>query len=666
MARAKAPPPGPANLVDEALHAEPAPSPPPARRTREMKAPPLVAQASKASSLILGGSGTATPDLAQSSDAATTTITTIEGDQAVTETFTHTGVDHVDAKFSSSGQITLKPIPAKGGDPKKIRLVRARRTRFTPRTSHFDRHNALSAADQFRGFWTLFWIVIAVFAFRTIYRRFSETGGVLGGWRFAALISEDAWALALSDAVLVGSTLLCVPFVKLIVNGWIRYYWAGLVIQHIAQTLFLAITVRWTFHRSWPWVQSGFLTLHALSMLMKVHSYCALNGELSERRRQLKKDSAALDKATEELGGRGKLEQEGRDAWEKACIEESAVAEDVSATTSIAPSATNAALRQRHGDRLAAASQPSSSDKDGATRIRQRPAPNRRRSISPSTNRHPPLHPSRDDAPHDGVETLTWHPNERISKLAIGICEAQEALSSGGVANVQWPDNVTFLNFIDYLLVPTLVYELEYPRTDSIRPLYVLEKTLATFGTFSLLILIVEHFIYPVMPTPEVSFFSSVIDLATPFSLCYILIWYIIFECICNGFAEITRFSDREFYSDWWNSTSFDEFSRKWNIPVHTFLLRHVYATTIATYRLSRFSAAFVTFLLSACVHELVMAVVSKKIRIYLFAMQMIQLPLIMIGRAKIFKRNPALGNLFFWLGLLSGFPLLAVLYVRH
>jgi hypothetical protein len=29
-------------------------------------------------------------------------------------------------------------------------------------------------------------------------------------WQFAELISEDAWALALSDAVLVGTTALCV------------------------------------------------------------------------------------------------------------------------------------------------------------------------------------------------------------------------------------------------------------------------------------------------------------------------------------------------------------------------------------------------------------------------------------------------------------------------
>lgn len=42
----------------------------------------------------------------------------------------------------------------------------------------------------------------------------------------------------------------------------------------------------------------------------------------------------------------------------------------------------------------------------------------------------------------------------------------------------------------------------------------------------------------------------------------------------------------------------------------------------MSTYQLSKFSATFVTFLLSALCHELVMAVVSKKIRLYLFMMQ--------------------------------------------
>ena len=78
------------------------------------------------------------------------------------------------------------------------------------------------------------------------------------------------------------------------------------------------------------------------------------------------------------------------------------------------------------------------------------------------------------------------------------------------------------------------------------------------------------------------------------------------------------------FFMDYprWNSTSFDEYARKWNKPVHAFLLRHVYQASLSSKRVSKFSATFLTFLLSALVHELVMAVVTKKIRMYLFIMQ--------------------------------------------
>lgn len=79
--------------------------------------------------------------------------------------------------------------------------------------------------------------------------------------------------------------------------------------------------------------------------------------------------------------------------------------------------------------------------------------------------------------------------------------------------------------------------------------------------------------------------------------------------------SPVGSFADRQFYEDWWNSTSWDEFSRKWNKPVHTFLLRHVYAPSISGWRLSRTGAMFVTFLVSALAHELVMAVVTKKVR---------------------------------------------------
>lgn len=63
-----------------------------------------------------------------------------------------------------------------------------------------------------------------------------------------------------------------------------------------------------------------------------------------------------------------------------------------------------------------------------------------------------------------------------------------------------------------------------------IRPLYVFEKTVATFGTFALLYTITENFILPLVPTSrQQSFWRSLLDLALPFMVAYLLLFYIIF-----------------------------------------------------------------------------------------------------------------------------------------
>lgn len=140
----------------------------------------------------------------------------------------------------------------------------------------------------------------------------------------------------------------------------------------------------------------------------------------------------------------------------------------------------------------------------------------------------------------------------------------------------------------------------------------------------------------PHQPSPSTPLITTFLQLALPMMINYLLIFYIMFECICNAFAELTRFADREFYQDWWNATSMDVFSRRWNKPVHSFLLKHVYASSIAGWGINRKLAMFLTFLLSSLLHELVMAIVSGKVRGYLFAMQMAQLPLIVLGQVSL------------------------------
>ncbi|KAF0494959.1 MBOAT-domain-containing protein [Gigaspora margarita] len=141
---------------------------------------------------------------------------------------------------------------------------------------------------------------------------------------------------------------------------------------------------------------------------------------------------------------------------------------------------------------------------------------------------------------------------EHLNELKEKIGQVEGYLASPA-KNISYPNNITFMNFVDFLLVPTLVYELEYPRTEKIRPSYVFEKIVATFGTFFLLYVNTEAYIIPVLPNITSSLYNSMLQMLFPFMVNYLLIFYIIFECICNVFAELTRFADRNFYDDWWN-----------------------------------------------------------------------------------------------------------------
>lgn len=54
---------------------------------------------------------------------------------------------------------------------------------------------------------------------------------------------------------------------------------------------------------------------------------------------------------------------------------------------------------------------------------------------------------------------------KKLSELEEAITDARADLVSAQ-GNVTYPSNVTLWNYMDYLLIPTLVYEMEYPRTD--------------------------------------------------------------------------------------------------------------------------------------------------------------------------------------------------------
>lgn len=240
-----------------------------------------------------------------------------------------------------------------------------------------------------------------------------------------------------------------------------------------------------------------------------------------------------------------------------------------------------------------------------------------------------------------------------------------------------YPSNLTLSNYVEWTCLPTLVYELEYPRLDSINWWYVAEKSGATLGVIWIMIIISQAYIYPVVVETVrqkeagmsldqrwKEFPWVVSDMLFPLLLEQLLAWYVIWECLLNVLAEVTRFADRGFYGDWWNAVSWDQYARDWNRPVHSFLLRHVYHSSISALHLSKVEATFVTFLLSAVVHEVLMFCLFKKVRGYLFASQLSQVPLAALSRTRLMKGRDTLGNVMFWLGLFIGPSVITSLYL--
>lgn len=156
---------------------------------------------------------------------------------------------------------------------------------YAARVSHFD---PKSDYRDFRGFFVLFWIGLAIMVISTMLRNLKETGYplLIRQW---ALFTENVWELGLSDGAMVASAALSLPLHKLYSNSNRIFRWSrlGMAIQSIFQAVWLAFWVDWPFLRNWTWTAQVFFTLHLLTIFMKMHSYAFYNGHLSETRRRL-------------------------------------------------------------------------------------------------------------------------------------------------------------------------------------------------------------------------------------------------------------------------------------------------------------------------------------------------------------------------------------------
>jgi len=232
-----------------------------------------------------------------------------------------------------------------------------------------------------------------------------------------------------------------------------------------------------------------------------------------------------------------------------------------------------------------------------------------------------------------------------------------------------WPQNLKFRDLMYFLFIPTLCYRLQYPRSPSIRFGFLFRRIVEGIFLSFLIVAIVEQYIVPLVDSsfkPEQSFnllvfTERLLKLSVPNLYVWLLGFYVFFHVYLNVLAELGRYGDRLFYRDWWNSTSLAYYWRTWNIPVHAWMLTHVY-TPMLNHGYTKSAAYFACFFVSAVFHELVIAVPFQLVKLWSFFGIMAQIPLIIITSG---LRGNQLGNIIFWFSVVLGQPFLVLMMYR-
>lgn len=228
-------------------------------------------------------------------------------------------------------------------------------------------------------------------------------------------------------------------------TGWIIQHVRALLLllspkltrEKIWQALFIAGTVKWTVYRDWPWTHTVFFVLHALVMLMKQHSYAFYNGHLAtiyHNRQLLLSKLQKLDFIE--------------------CTQ-------VSSPTAAANDATlYSHTVEGHED-------------GGHAELREIMG----------------LLDSCKSLDHEQIILFERVIGDEVDALT------DQLQGTASQASGSYPNNLTFLAHYAWIPLPTVVYELEYPRSETIDWAYVAEKVAAMVGIIFVMIQVSQYYI---------------------------------------------------------------------------------------------------------------------------------------------------------------------------
>ncbi|KCV69650.1 hypothetical protein, variant [Fonticula alba] len=234
-----------------------------------------------------------------------------------------------------------------------------------------------------------------------------------------------------------------------------------------------------------------------------------------------------------------------------------------------------------------------------------------------------------------------------------------------------YPKNLTLGDAFYFSLAPTLCYQPIFPRTQSINWSFVALRFVEFLFFCALEVFLALQLMQPALQGSIVAFeqgdylalAARILHIMVPNMLIWLVGFYAYFHVFLNMTSELLRFSDRQFFSDWWNATTVAYFWRSWNGPVHNFIVAHVYLPLQESGAASRVLAGLLSFIISALAHEALAVVplglIGKAPPYAMLAM--LAQPLAVVATARM--KKTLLGSLFFWSTLIIGQPAVVFLY---
>lgn len=228
--------------------------------------------------------------------------------------------------------------------------------------------------------------------------------------------------------------------------------------------------------------------------------------------------------------------------------------------------------------------------------------------------------------------------------------------------------NCMFHDFTKFLIAPTLVFQSKFRKRTNISFNRIFSVLIKCCVYFLLFIFVMDQLAVPslyrvVHSHSYINILENAINLSISTIFMFNLFFQMIFNCLVPILNEISCF-DEVPYSSWWNSRSAGDFWVKWNIPVHRFIKRYVYAPQLR-YGVRSAIARTVCFIFSGLLHEIVISLALKQLNGFLFLAMVGQIPLIYLSDY-VKRVFPKLSNIFFWLSFcVIGQPLIALLIYR-